>query len=864
MPDNLLIVESPSKATTLKKFLGDDFHILASYGHVRDLEAKEGAVDPDINFGMRYKLIERNEKHLKNIIKAALQSQVIYLATDPDREGEAIAWHLSQILSEKKVLNSSKLYRVVFYEITKSAVTDAVNNPRTVSMDLVNAQQARRALDHLVGFNLSPLLWKKVGRNLSAGRVQSPALRLIVEREQEIENFDEKEYWSIHFSCIQKEKKLEAKLFKLNGTKLEQFSIINKDQQTKVVDDIIKSTGLRVTVSEVVERPKSRKPVAPFITSTLQQEGIRKLGFSARETMSVAQQLYEGIQIDNESVGLISYMRTDSVNLSKEALNDIRQHIMKNFSKHYLPEEPIIYKGKSKNAQEAHEAVRPTLIERTPKAIKSYLNPRQLALYELIWKRTVACQMTNAKYNITSIDFGAPDKNTTFRTTGQTLVFDGFTAIYQESNKSDSTDDAILPKLQEGDTIKIEKIYGLQHHTQPPPRFGEASLVKTLEDYGIGRPSTYATIITTLQDRGYAVLDKKRFIPTDVGRLVNGFLLSHFDKYLEYDFTAKLEEDLDAISNGEQMWTDVMSNFWGKFSTDLKDKDQVKRGIPIPMSEPGIRSWETFSRITGVNNKDGPKSALSVPSEKCPKCDGRLLLQNSARGLFVGCTNYPECKYTDPFGSGPILKEPLILGIHPDNELPIKLMGGPYGPYVQLGENDPEKKKKPKRASWPKDTAIPDSNNADALKLAVKLLSLPRDLGLHPETKTTVEVSIGRFGPYIKHEGSFKSIPKDESPYEITLTRAIEILSTPTTGGRAGTPLGKHPDDKKPISLHKGRYGPYVKHGKVNATIPDRFDEEEITLDIAIELLAEKASKLTKKKTKTKKKVATRKKAAKK
>ncbi|MAW33405.1 MAG: DNA topoisomerase I [Proteobacteria bacterium] len=865
MPDHLLIVESPSKASTLKKFLGENFQILASYGHVRDLEAKEGAVDPEINFGMRYKLIERNKKHLKTILDAAKKSDIIYLATDPDREGEAIAWHLSEIFAEKKILPKTRLCRVVFYEITKTAVTSAVKNPREVSMDLVNAQQARRALDHLVGFNLSPLLWKKVGRNLSAGRVQSPALRLIVEREQEIEKFDKKEYWTIHFKSQIEGLEMSAKLSKLNGHKLEQFDIPTEKQQESALTEITKNTNLTVTVHNVAKKPRTRRPAAPFTTSTLQQDGIRKLGFSARETMMVAQQLYEGIAIDdNDSIGLISYMRTDSVNLSNDAINDIRNFINKEFSTEYLPNEPTNYKGKSKNAQEAHEAVRPTLISRTPESLKQYLTPTQFSLYQLIWRRTVACQMTSAKYNTTSIEFSAPNPETVFRVTGQTLLFDGYTKVYTDNQNSD--EEISLPNLNVNDTLTVEKFYGEQHFTQPPPRFGEASLVKTLEEFGIGRPSTYATIITTLQDRGYAILEKKRFTPTDVGRLVNGFLLSHFDRYLEYDFTAKLEEDLDAISNGDQNWTKVMTDFWNKFALDLKNKDEVKRGIPIPNASPGVRTWEEFSKQTPFdgNGKDQESNVRVLPTtaEKCPKCNiGTLLLQNSARGLFVGCSNYPDCKYTDPFGSGPILKDPIVLGMHPEMKTTIKLLGGPYGPYVQLGDAQPDSKRKPKRASWPKDTGIPDANDKDALSLAVKLLSLPRKLGLHPETKLVIETSIGRFGPYIKHDGSFKSIPKDENPYDISLNRAIELLSQPSTGGRGGTAIGKHPDDKKPVSLHKGRYGPYVKHGKVNATVPDKFEPSDVTLEIALDLLKEKISKgdtkkPAKKRTKTRKKKA--------
>jgi DNA topoisomerase-1 len=559
MSDNLLIVESPSKAKTLKKYLGRGFDILASYGHVRDLEAKEGAVDPDSDFHMRYALVERNKKHVDAIAKAVAKAKDIYLATDPDREGEAIAWHLSEILKDRKLLKNRNLHRVVFYEITESAVKEAVAHPRKISMPLVNAQQARRALDHLVGFNLSPILWKKIGRSLSAGRVQSPALRLIVEREQEIENFISREYWTIHLDSNKGKQSFGSRLVQYRGKKVEQFTFDTEAAQKKAVAQIEKSAKGTVKVIRVERKPRTRQAAAPFITSTLQQEAVRKLGMTSRTTMSTAQQLYEGVDIGGTTVGLITYMRTDSVALAKEAVQEIRQYIGKNFDAEYLPKSPVTYRNRSKNAQEAHEAIRPTSISRTPASVKKYLRPDQAALYEMIWKRTLASQMAPARFDTTSVDLDAGSDDTLFRATGQIMVFPGFIAVYTEgADDTEQEEDAKLPELKVDDQLPIKKIYGEQHFTQPPPRYTEASLVKTLEEFGIGRPSTYANIISTLQDRGYAVLEKKRFLPTDVGRLVNGFLTSHFNHYLDYGFTANLETELDEISNGALDWISVM------------------------------------------------------------------------------------------------------------------------------------------------------------------------------------------------------------------------------------------------------------------------------------------------------------------
>jgi DNA topoisomerase-1 len=840
MPQNLLIVESPSKAKTLKKYLGRGFEILASYGHVRDLEAKEGAVDPASDFNMRYALVERNKKHVDNITKAVAKSKDIYLATDPDREGEAIAWHISEILKDRRLLKNRNLHRVVFYEITESAVKEAVQHPRKISMPLVNAQQARRALDHLVGFNLSPILWKKIGRSLSAGRVQSPALRLIVEREQEIENFASREYWTIHLSSLKGKQAFNARLIQYQGKKVEQFTFGSDAAQKKAVTQIEESAKGLVTIARVERKPRTRQAAAPFITSTLQQEAVRKLGMTSRTTMSTAQQLYEGVDIGGSTVGLITYMRTDSVALAKDAIQEIREYIENNFDAEYLPKSVVTYRNRSKNAQEAHEAIRPTSITRTPDSVRKYLRPDQAALYEMIWKRTLACQMAPARFDTTSVDLEAGSKNTMFRASGQVLVFPGFIAVYTEdADDTEQEAESKLPALEVNEKVRVKSVYGEQHFTQPPPRYTEASLVKTLEEFGIGRPSTYANIISTLQDRGYAVLEKKRFSPTDVGRLVNGFLTSHFSHYLDYGFTANLEAELDEISNGALDWVSVMEEFWTAFAKDLSHKEGISRGIPVPEAKPPVRSWETYSR-----RFHDPKWQEKQQPELCPKCNSVVLLQNSSRGLFVGCSAYPDCDYTEPFGSGPIRKEPLALGMHKATGKTIFLLTGPYGPYVQIGET-PEQgsKEKPKRAAWPKGVALPAEATPEALQIALKSLSLPRRLGDHPETGKPVEVNIGRFGPYIKHDGAFKSIPKTDSVYDIQLHRAVELLAQARSRPGGGRKLGVHPDDARAITVHSGRYGPYLKYGTTNVTIPEPIDPEKITLNEAVELIATKTSK---------------------
>jgi DNA topoisomerase-1 len=814
MAANLLIVESPSKAKTLKKYLGKDFEILASYGHVRDLVPKTGAVDPDDGFRMKYEIIERNSKHVDAIAKAVKDSRTILLATDPDREGEAIAWHLSEILKARKALKDKKVKRVVFYEITEGAVKDAVKNPRDISMALVNAQQARRALDYLVGFNLSPLLWKKIRRGLSAGRVQSPALRLIVEREIEIENFNTREYWSVHFDSEKARTPFSAKLTHFKGEKLDQFSVANAARNEEIIHFLESHAKGSARVHEIEKKSKLRSPAPPFTTSTLQQEAVRKLGFSTDRAMKVAQSLYEGVSLGKAVTGLITYMRTDSVTLSKDALLDIRGYIAKNFGNDYLTKHPVQYKSAAKNAQEAHEAIRPTSIARSPDSVAAFLNDEQRKLYEMIWKRALSCQMTPAKFDTVAVDFTVGAAGNTFRATGQTMVFPGFYAVYHEDqDDAVEEEDRRLPAFEKGDTVPILKLYGEQHFTQPPPRYSEASLVKALEHYGIGRPSTYASIISTLQAREYVILEKKRFQPTDVGRVVNKFLTEHFGHWVDYEFTAKLEDELDDISNGKEDWIPVLERFWKDFSAQIGEKESVSR-------------------------KDVTQELLE---EDCPKCGAhKLTIRLGRRGRFIGCTGYPECDYTRNLdgssnaAEGPAKRE---IGVDPKTKKLIQLLQGPFGWYFQLG--DAEGDKKPKRVSLPKNIA-PD---AASLEIALKLLGLPRDLGAHPETGKKVVAAIGRFGPYVTHDGQFKSIPGDENVFDIGLERAVALLKEPKTAGGRGAlrVLGKHPGDGQTIALYAGRYGPYVKHGKVNATLPDKDTIDSFTLEEAIALIASKA-----------------------
>jgi DNA topoisomerase-1 len=812
MTTNLLIVESPAKAKTLKKYLGKDFEVLASYGHVRDLVPKTGAIDTENGFAMKYETIARNSKHVDAIAKAAAAADHIFLATDPDREGEAIAWHISELLKGKRGIKNKPMHRVAFYEITQNAVREAVAHPRDISIPLVNAQQARRALDYLVGFNLSPLLWRKIRPGLSAGRVQSPALRLIVERELAIEAFRPQEYWTVHLDSQKNGLNFSAKLFQYQGKKIEQLSIGSETEYHRIFDTI-SSAKLPPRVVKVERKGRQRYAAAPFTTSTLQQEAVRKLGMSAERTMRIAQQLYEGIDIGGQLVGLITYMRTDSVNLAQEAIQELRSYITENFSAEYLPKTAPVYKTKSKNAQESHEAIRPTSVVRTPESLRDHLTVDQMRLYEMIWKRTLASQMSSARFDTVSVDIRLGGDTTLFRANGQTLVFPGFIAVYQEDSDDaeEEEEGGKLPPMEVGDILPLDKLYGEQHFTQPPPRFSEASLVKALEEFGIGRPSTYASIISTLQAREYTVLDKKRFIPTDVGRIVNRFLTEHFTRYVDYGFTAQMEDELDEISEGKRDWIPVLDEFWRGFDRLLHEKKNIER-------------------------KDVTQELLD---EACPKCGKPLAIRLGKRGRFVGCTGYPECDFTRNL-SGDVPEGDVRKVLGQDSAgLPVLFLRGPYGYYVQLGEVEEGAKKKPKRVSWPKELKPEDVS----LDTALQLLQLPRELGKHPDSGKSVIVNIGRFGPYIGHDGKFKSIPRSDDLFTIGLGRALELLAQARTSNTVLKVLGEHPEDHKSVEVCNGRYGPYVRHGKVNATLPKDISPEAVTLEEALTLLAGRAEK---------------------
>ncbi len=683
MSKNLVIVESPAKAKTIKKYLGTEFSVLASYGHVRDLLPKEGAVDTAHDFAMHYELIEKNKKHVTAIVTAMKKAEALYLATDPDREGEAISWHIYSILKDKKTLKDKPVHRVVFHEITRAAVRAAIENPREISMDLVNSQQARRALDYLVGFNLSPLLWRKIRRGLSAGRVQSPALRMIVEREEEIEKFESQEYWDLFADLNTKDQPFKAKLTYFEGAKLEQFSLTNEADANAVRDKVLKIAKGKLRVIKVEKKQRKRNPAAPFITSTLQQEAARKLGFTAQRTMRTAQQLYEGIDIGGGAVGLISYMRTDSVNMADEAIAELRQFISERYGKDQIPDEPRVYKTKAKNAQEAHEAIRPTSALRTPDSIKEHLNPEQLKLYDLIWKRTVACQMIHATIDTVSVDLECGENNI-FHATGSVITDPGFIRVYQEDfddqKKNDADDEKILPPLEEGEIVSLVELNCNQHFTEPPPRYSEATLIKALEDYGIGRPSTYAAIIYTLLNREYVILETKRFRPTDVGRIVNRFLTQHFTQYVDYDFTAKLENELDLIAGGEKEWVPLLSEFWSPFKHLVDDVlETVKRsdvtqealdeacplcGKPLSIRLGrynrfiGCTGYPDCSYTRGVDeDKANVVTAEIVEGRTCPQCGNALQLRTGRYGKFIGCTSYPNCTFIES------LQKPLDTGV---------------------------------------------------------------------------------------------------------------------------------------------------------------------------------------------------------
>ncbi|MEI8321133.1 MAG: type I DNA topoisomerase [Alphaproteobacteria bacterium] len=770
---NLVIVESPAKAKSIKKYLGANYSVLASYGHIRDLASKNGSVDPDHDFKMVWEANKGSEKNIKSIADAIKKADSLYLATDPDREGEAIAWHICEVLKQKKLLKDVEVHRSVFNEITKKAIVEAIHHPRKLNQELVDAYLARRALDYLVGFTLSPVLWHKLPGSKSAGRVQSVALRLITDREFEIEKFISEEYWSLEVECQSPQKKsFTARLLELHQKKVEKFSFRNEKDAKEAAATIEKKT---FAVHKVQKKQTQRNPYPPFTTSTLQQESVRKLGFSASKAMLLAQQLYEGMEVDGESIGLITYMRTDSVNLSQEAISAFRVYIESDLGVSYLPKEPRFYKSKAKNAQEAHEAIRPTDVSLTPDRLRSILNADQLKLYTMIWKRALASQMTNALIDQVTVDIASSDKEVLLRTTGSTIAFDGFLKLYQESKDEGDDpedDEKTLPPLNEGDAIHKEKVIPSQHFTQPPPRFTEASLVKKLEELGIGRPSTYASILHVLQARNYVRLTNKQFIPEDRGRMVSVFLHTYFKQYVEYDFTANLEDSLDDISNGKKEWKEVLSKFWIDFKKTVHGTDKL-----------------TITEVLDVLDREladsiFPKENGKI-SKKCPKCEkGTLHLKLGKYGAFLGCDQYPECTYSHKLSSSEDTEEtgedqaaaakdgeeyPKVLGTHPDTKEEITLRKGPYGVYVQMGEDS--KKKKPKRTSVPK--SLPPKSVT--LQNAVDLLSLPRTVGVNPKTNEVITASIGPYGPYVKHGSKFVSV-KNQDILSITLEEALALI----------------------------------------------------------------------------------------
>ncbi len=835
---NVVVVESPSKAKTINKYLGPDYTVLASYGHVRDLPSKNGSVRPDDDFAMDWEVAAQSKKHLKAIKDALKGATHLFLATDPDREGEAIAWHVREEMEKKKALGGIEVKRVVFNEITKSAIVEAFNHPRELDNELIDAYMARRALDYLVGFTLSPVLWRKLPGSRSAGRVQSVALRLISERETEIEKFDPVEYWSIGASFdTGSGVMISTNLTRLDGNKLGKMDLGN-EESAKRAETIINNETF--SVAKVEKKKSRRNPSPPFTTSTLQQEAARKLYFSARKTMQVAQRLYEGVNIGGETVGLITYMRTDGVTMAGEAITGCRTLISEQYGDAYLPDVPREYKTKSKNAQEAHEAIRPTDVQRRLKDVAQLLDEDQQKLYDLIWKRTVASQMESVVLDQVAIDVASAGMQTVLRATGSIIAFDGFYKLYhegQDDSDNDSGDEKenILPDVKEGTSMKLGGVTPDQHFTQPPPRYSEASLVKKMEELGIGRPSTYASIISVLQDRNYVHLDKRRFIPEDRGRLVVAFLSSFFERYVEYNFTADLEEKLDEIAAGNIKWKDVLEEFWRAFIGSVD----------------GIKELRVRDVLDNLNEVLGPhffpQKDDGVDPRSCPKCKtGELSLKLGRFGAFIGCSDYPECSYTRQLSAeggaeeGTIEAEldagPKELGQDPESGLDVSLRKGPYGAYVQLGEQEEGSKKKPKRASLGKDQSLSDVN----LEVAMGLLALPRDVGLHPEDGTMIEAGIGRFGPFVKWAGMFVSL-KEDDPLEIGINRAVTIIAD--SGKKPPRPLGTYPGTKKPIAIKTGRWGPFVSLGKMRVNVPKDEDGDNITLERAVELLDAKAEK---------------------
>ncbi len=858
---NLVIVESPAKAKTINKYLGDNYTVLASYGHIRDLPSKNGSVDPDQNFKMEWEVDNFSKKYLKDITDAAKESSKIILATDPDREGEAIAWHVKEYLNEKKLLKDKEVERVVFNEITKKAVTFGIENPRQIEPLLVDAYMARRALDYLVGFNISPILWTKLPGSKSAGRVQSVALKLITEREHEIELFNPEEFWTLSLK-FQDEKKnsITASIYQLDGKKIEKFTFRKKEDIEKAISGL---KNKKFNISDISSKIVNRNPSGPFTTSTLQQVASSRLGFGASRTMQISQKLYQGIEIEGDTVGLITYMRTDGTNLSADAISDFRNYIKKSYGNEYIPEKANNYSGKkAKNAQEAHEAIRPTDINRSPEAVKKYLSTDQNKLYNLIWSRALSSQMVSAKFDRNTITIETEDKNTVCKTSGSVLKFDGFLKVYKNPNSED--DDEILPEVKKG-PINIESFLDEQHFTQPPPRYSEASLVKKLEELGIGRPSTYASIISTISNRGYAEITNKRFFPTDRGKLISAFLEKLFSKYVDYNFTAGLEDQLDEITTGKESWINVLELFWKDFNNNVSEvKEKRTREVLDLLNE---------SLGTLIFDKDDSGNVV----RKCQLCDtGSLSLKNSFRGgAFIGCSNYPECKFTRPLSKAKAaaqaqLAEPKFLGKH-DNGNDIFLKNGRFGPYLQyekllesIEKENKKKKKKTKKAKKDlnellKNISIPKGIELDSIDIdkARFLCSLPKSLGINPDNQKEIFLNTGRFGPYLKCENKSARLENVEEIFSIGLNRAITLIADAKPGRMSSSiikDLGEHPEDKKPVRIMKGQYGPYIKYKSLNATIPEEKDPTELNMEEALILIEKRREYDKNKKTKKKKK----------
>jgi DNA topoisomerase-1 len=856
---NLVIVESPAKAKTINKYLGSDYEVLASYGHVRDLPSKDGSVLPDDDFSMHWEADAKGAKRLSEIAEAAKRADRVILATDPDREGEAISWHVLEVLNKKKALKDTHVERVTFNAITKSAVLDAMANPRQIDMELVEAYLARRALDYLVGFTLSPVLWRKLPGARSAGRVQSVALRIVVDREMEIEKFKAQEYWSIEADLNADSPPFTARLVKHAGKRIQRLDI--KDEATASAARAAIAAG-DFTINAVEKKPVRRNPAPPFTTSTLQQEAARKLGFSAQRTMQAAQKLYEGV---DETGGLITYMRTDGVQTTPEGIAQAREVISQQFGPAFVPQEPRYYKTKAKNAQEAHEAIRPTNIARHPDSLR--LESDLQRLYELIWKRMVASQMEAARMDRTTVDIETADGQTGLRATGQVVTFDGFLAVYEEgrdekqkgAESEDEGDDATrLPALKEGAKAKVDAIRTDQHFTEPPPRYSEATLVKKLEELGIGRPSTYASTLSTLRDREYVRVDKNRFYPEDKGRLVTAFLEQFFRKWVEYDFTAALETQLDEVSAGQLDWKVLLRNFWQDFHAATQAAGELR----------------TTAILDALNESLGahifPDKGDGSDPRECPLChQGQLSLKTSRFGAFIGCDRYPECKYTRPVASpsaedGSAESGDRELGVDPETGQPVQLKIGRFGPYVEI---TPPEGDKPKRSSLPKGWS-PASLTLDQ---ALRLLALPREVGVHPEDGKMITAGLGRYGPFVLHAGTYANVSDIDEVFEVGLNRAVALLAEKRAGrpgrGAAAAPLkdlGAHPETGEPIHVMAGRFGPYVKSGKINATLPKGTAPEDLTLEDALPLLAAKAGAAPKKKAPVKKAAAPKKAAAKK